>query len=40
MRQVFPRIGLKAFTALAHEDKGAQLAELAHIVTGIRLFNR
>ncbi len=40
LESVFPRIGLKAFTALATDDKGAQLGELAHIVLGIRLFNR
>ncbi|KAJ1621444.1 hypothetical protein T492DRAFT_601498 [Pavlovales sp. CCMP2436] len=40
LESVFPRIGLKAFTMLAAEDKAAQLNELANIVLGIRLFNR
>lgn len=40
LESVFPRIGLKAFTSLAAEDKVAQLYELADIVLGIRLFNR
>ena len=40
LESVFPRIGLKAFTALSLEDKSAQLMELANIVLGIRLFNR
>ena len=40
LESVFPRIGLKAFTSLAPEDKAAQLHELANIVLGIRLFNR
>jgi len=40
LESVFPRIGLKAFTALPAEDKTAQLHELANIVLGIRLFNR
>ena len=40
LESVFPRIGLKAFTSLASEDKSAQLHELANIVLGIRLFNR
>ena len=40
LESVFPRIGLKAFTSLAAEDKVAQLHELANIVLGIRLFNR
>ena len=40
LESVFPRIGLKAFTALPHDDKVAQLHELANIVLGIRLFNR
>ena len=40
LESVFPRIGLKAFTALPQEDKTAQLNELANIVLGIRLFNR
>jgi len=40
LESVFPRIGLKAFTALSHDDKAAQLLELANIVLGIRLFNR
>ena len=40
LESVFPRIGLKAFTALPNEDKVAQLHELANIVLGIRLFNR
>jgi hypothetical protein len=40
LESVFPRIGLKAFTMLAPEDKAAQLHELANIVLGIRLFNR
>jgi hypothetical protein len=40
LESVFPRIGLKAFTALPSEDKVAQLHELANIVLGIRLFNR
>lgn len=40
LESVFPRIGLKAFTLLAPEDKTAQLHELANIVLGIRLFNR
>ena len=40
LESVFPRIGLKAFTSLAPEDKSAQLQELANIVLGIRLFNR
>ena len=38
--QVFPRVGLKAFTALPPDDKTAQLHELSNIVSGIRLFNR
>lgn len=40
LESVFPRIGLKAFTALPTDDKVAQLHELANIVLGIRLFNR
>jgi len=40
LESVFPRIGLKAFTALPNDDKVAQLHELANIVLGIRLFNR
>ena len=40
LESVFPRIGLKAFTALPMDDKVAQLHELANIVLGIRLFNR
>ena len=40
LESVFPRIGLKAFTALPNEDKVAQLHELSNIVLGIRLFNR
>ena len=40
LESVFPRIGLKAFTALPNDDKIAQLHELANIVLGIRLFNR
>lgn len=40
LESVFPRIGLKPFTHLPAEDKGAQLHELANIVLGIRLFNR
>lgn len=40
LESVFPRIGLKAFTLLAPEDKAAQLHELANIVLGIRLYNR
>ncbi len=40
LESVFPRIGLKAFTSLAAEDKVEQLHELANIVLGIRLFNR
>jgi len=40
LESVFPRIGLKAFTALSHDDKAAQLMELSNIVLGIRLFNR
>ena len=31
LESVFPRIGLKAFTALPHDDKVAQLHELAHL---------
>ena len=40
LESVFPRIVLKAFTALPADDKIAQLHELANIVLGIRLFNR
>jgi len=40
LESVFPRIGLKAFTALPNDDKVAQLHELSNIVLGIRLFNR
>lgn len=40
LESVFPRIGLKAFIQLPHEEKSDQLMELARIVLGIRLFNR
>jgi hypothetical protein len=40
LESVFPRVGLKAFTALPPDDKTAQLHELSNIVSGIRLFNR
>lgn len=40
LESVFPRIGLKAFVQLRPEEKNSQLSELAHIVFGIRLFNR
>eukprot|EP00656_Telonema_subtile_P007521 TRINITY_DN13528_c0_g1_i2.p1 TRINITY_DN13528_c0_g1~~TRINITY_DN13528_c0_g1_i2.p1 ORF type:complete len:444 (-),score=119.86 TRINITY_DN13528_c0_g1_i2:113-1444(-) len=37
---VFPRVGLRTFVTLQEEDKALQVKELAHIVFGIRLFNR
>lgn len=37
---VFPRVGLRTFVSLQEEDKALQVKELAHIVFGIRLFNR
>lgn len=40
LESVFPRIGLKAFVQLNGEEKNVQLAELARIVLGIRLYNR
>jgi hypothetical protein len=40
LESVFPRIGLKSFVQLRPEEKNSQLGELAHIVFGIRLFNR
>ena len=40
LESVFPRVGLKTFIQLSHDEKSAQLAELARIVLGIRLFNR
>ena len=40
LESVFPRVGLKTFIQLTYEEKNAQLAELARIVLGIRLFNR
>lgn len=40
LESVFPRVGLKTFIQLTYDEKSAQLAELARIVLGIRLFNR
>ena len=40
LESVFPRVGLKTFVSLSYEEKTSQLAELAKIVLGIRLFNR
>jgi hypothetical protein len=40
LESVFPRVGLKAFVLLSYDEKSSQLAELARIVLGIRLFNR
>lgn len=40
LESVFPRIGLKAFVQLNGDEKNVQLAELARIVLGIRLYNR
>jgi hypothetical protein len=40
LESVFPRVGLKTFIQLSYDEKSAQLAELARIVLGIRLFNR
>lgn len=40
LESVFPRVGLKTFAQLSYDEKNSQLAELAKIVLGIRLFNR
>jgi len=40
LESVFPRIGLKSFVMLAPAQKAQQLAEMANIVLGIRLFNK
>lgn len=40
LESVFPRVGLKTFVSLSYDEKSSQLAELAKIVLGIRLFNR
>ena len=40
LESVFPRVGLKTFVQLSYDEKSSQLAELAKIVLGIRLFNR
>jgi Domain of unknown function len=40
LESVFPRVGLKTFVQLLHNEKISQLEELANIVLGIRLFNR
>jgi Domain of unknown function len=40
LESVFPRVGLKTFVQLSYDEKNSQLAELAKIVLGIRLFNR
>ena len=40
LESVFPRIGLKSFVMLAPAQKTQQLAEMANIVLGIRLFNK
>jgi len=40
VESVFPRIGLKSFVQLNATEKAQQIAELASIVTGIRLFNK
>jgi D-Tyr-tRNAtyr deacylase len=40
LESVFPRVGLKAFVQLSYDEKNSQLAELARIVLGIRIFNR
>ena len=40
LESVFPKVGLKTFVQLLHNEKISQLEELANIVLGIRLFNR
>ena len=40
LESVFPRIGLKSFVGMSGDDKRTQLAELANIILGIRLFNK
>ena len=40
LESVFPRVGIKTFVSLSYDEKSSQLAELAKIVLGIRLFNR
>ena len=40
LQSVFPPSELGSFMALTKQEKQAQLVELVHIVTGIRLFNK